>query len=502
MNQDASQPEAVSLASLGLRPTHGSARVEGISGLSVDSRELRSGDLFAALPGSNVHGAVFVRDAIEKGAAAVLTDPCGFELVAAGDVPPERIPFIVAENPRLTLSAAAARFFGKQPATVAAVTGTNGKTSIAHFTRQIWERLGYRAVNVGTLGIDGAMRASLRHTTPDPVTLHGFLAAMREQEVTHAVLEASSHGLSQYRLDGVGLRAAAFSSFSRDHLDYHDDLDSYFSEKARLFSQVLPAGGTVVVNLSADRAGTVVEIARGRGQDLFLVGRGGGGDLTIMNERFDETGQSIRYAYRGRTAGLRLGLIGGFQAENVFVAAGIAIMCGEKPERVLSVLDSLETVPGRMQLAAVRDNGAAVFVDYAHTPDALEAALSTLRPHVRGRITVVFGAGGNRDRGKRPLMGAAAKRQADAVIVTDDNPRHEDPAVIRSEIMRGCSDARNIGDRASAILEGVLALDYGDALLVAGKGHETGQVIGDDVHPFDDREHSSLAVAALDGKRT
>ncbi len=501
MNQDASQREAVSLASLGLRPTHGSARVEGISGLSVDSRELRSGDLFAALPGSNVHGAVFVRDAIENGAAAVLTDPCGFEL-AAGDAPPGRVPFIVAENPRLALSAAAARFFGKQPATVAAVTGTNGKTSIAHFTRQVWERLGYRAVNVGTLGIDGAMRAALRHTTPDPVTLHGFLAAMREQQVTHAVLEASSHGLSQYRLDGVELRAAAFSSFSRDHLDYHDDLDSYFSEKARLFSQVLPAGGSVVVNLSADRAGAVVEIARGRGQDLFLVGRGGDGDLAILDERFDETGQSIRYAFRGRTAGLRLGLIGGFQAENVLVAAGLAIMCGEKPERVFSVLDSLETVPGRMQLAAVRDNGAAVFVDYAHTPDALEAALRALRPHVRGRITVVFGAGGDRDRGKRRLMGAAAHGQADAVIVTDDNPRHENPAVIRTEIMRGCPDARNIGDRASAILEGVLALDHGDALLVAGKGHETGQVVGDDVHPFDDREQASLAVAALDGKRT
>ena len=501
MNQDASQPEAVTLASLGLRPTHGSARVGEISGLSVDSRGVRRGDLFAALPGSNVHGAVFVRDAIENGAVAVLTDPCGFEL-AAGDAPPERVPFIVAENPRLALSAVAARFFGKQPATVAAVTGTNGKTSIAHFTRQIWERLGHRAVNVGTLGIDGAMRASLRHTTPDPVTLHGFLAAMREQQVTHAVLEASSHGLSQHRLDGVELRAAAFSSFSRDHLDYHDDLDSYFSEKARLFSHVLSAGGSVVVNLSADRADTVVEIARGRGQDLFLVGRGGYGDLTILDERFDETGQSIRYAFRGRTAGLRLGLIGGFQAENVLVAAGLVIMCGEKPERVFSILDSLETVPGRMQLAAVRDNGAAVFVDYAHTPDALEAALMALRPHVRGRITVVFGAGGDRDRGKRRLMGAAARGQADAVIVTDDNPRHEDPAVIRSEIMRGCPDARNIGDRASAILEGVLALDHGDSLLVAGKGHETGQVVGDDVHPFDDREQASLAVAALDGKRT
>ncbi len=501
MHQDASQPEAVSLASLDLRPTHGSVRGADISGLSVDSRDLQSGDLFAALPGSSVHGAVFIRDAIENGAAAVLTDPCGFDL-AMSDHPTESIPFIVADNPRRALSTAAARFFGKQPATVAAVTGTNGKTSIAHFSRQIWERLGHRAVNVGTLGIDGALRASLRHTTPDPVTLHGFLAAMREQQITHAVLEASSHGLAQYRLDGVSLKAAAFSSFSRDHLDYHADLDSYFLEKARLFSEVLPSGGSVVINLSADRSGAIAEIARRRRQDLFLVGRGGGGDLTILDERFDETGQSIRYAFRGRAVGLRLGLIGGFQAENVLVAAGLAIMCGERPERVFSVLDSLETVPGRMQLAAVRGNGAAVFVDYAHTPDALEAALRALRLHVRGKIVIVFGAGGDRDRGKRRLMGAAARGRADSVIVTDDNPRHENPAAIRTEVMLGCPDARNIGDRASAILEGVLTLDHGDALLVAGKGHETTQVIGDDVHPFDDREYASLAVAALDGQHT
>ncbi len=499
VNSVVSQPETC-LKALGLRPTHGALHDQRVTGLSADSRSARPGFLFAALPGSLHHGAVFARQAIECGAATVLTDPEGFE-IAMRDGPPADVSFIVADNPRKAFSVAAARYFGRQPEIVAAVTGTNGKTSVAHFVRQIWERLEHRAASVGTLGVHGAMSARLQHTTPDPVTLHRHLASMDDQQITHAVIEASSHGLAQHRLDGVELMAAAFTNFSRDHLDYHDDLDEYFSKKARLFSEVMPPHGAAVVNLQADRAPAIIEIARERGLELCLVGCGGEGDLSILDERFEETGQSIRYRFQGHVIGLRLGLIGGFQAENVLVAAGLAIMCGEDVERVVGALESLTTVPGRMQFAARRDNGAAVFVDYAHTPDALEAALQALRPHVRGKIAVVFGAGGDRDTGKRPLMGKAAKDHADRVIVTDDNPRHEDPAEIRSQVLQGCPDAMNVGDRAHAILEGVRMLEHGDALLVAGKGHEAEQVIGDDVHPFDDTEQASLAVAVLDGKR-
>ncbi|MGB3250676.1 MAG: UDP-N-acetylmuramoyl-L-alanyl-D-glutamate--2,6-diaminopimelate ligase, partial [Tabrizicola sp.] len=378
-------------------------------------------------------------------------------------------------------------------------TGTNGKTSVATFTRQIWAALGHEAINIGTTGIEGAWTAPSGHTTPDPVTLQKLLAAAAAGGVTHAAMEASSHGIDQRRLDGVRLRAAGFTNLTQDHLDYHGTMAAYFEAKAQLFTRLLPDDGVAVVNLDGAKGSEMAELALSRGLRVLTVGKGQGADLQIAATRPDATGQEVRYLWQGRAFQTRLALIGAFQAENVAVAAGLAIAAGDAPEAVLAVLPRLTGVRGRMQLAATRRNGAAVYVDYAHTPDALETALKALRPHVMGRIVVVFGAGGDRDRTKRPLMGEAARNNADVLYVTDDNPRTEEPASIRASILAACPEAHEVGDRAEAILRAVDALLPGDALLIAGKGHESGQVIGTDVYPFDDVEQASVAVAALDG---
>jgi UDP-N-acetylmuramoyl-L-alanyl-D-glutamate--2,6-diaminopimelate ligase len=390
-------------------------------------------------------------------------------------------------------------WFGAQPEVMVAVTGTNGKTSVATFTRQIWAALGHEAINIGTTGIEGAWTAPSGHTTPDPVTLQKLLAAAAAGGVTHAAMEASSHGIDQRRLDGVRLRAAGFTNLTQDHLDYHGTMAAYFEAKAQLFTRLLPDDGVAVVNLDGAKGSEMAELALSRGLRVLTVGKGQGADLQIAAARPDATGQEVRYLWQGRAFQTRLALIGAFQAENVAVAAGLAIAAGDAPEAVLGVLPRLTGVRGRMQLAATRRNGAAVYVDYAHTPDALETALKALRPHVMGRIVVVFGAGGDRDRTKRPLMGEAARNNADVLYVTDDNPRTEEPASIRAAILAACPEAQEVGDRAEAILRAVDALLPGDALLIAGKGHESGQVIGTDVYPFDDVEQASVAVAALDG---
>ena len=315
-------------------------------------------------------------------------------------------------------------------------------------------------------------------------------------------MEASSHGLAQRRLDGVRLHAAAFTNFTQDHLDYHATFQEYFEAKAGLFTRVLPDEGVAVINIDDPRGVELVAMAEARGQNLIRVGSGEEAELRLLGHRYDATGQDLRFSWLGQTQLVRLNLIGGFQAQNVLAAAGLAIACGAEPTRVFECLEDLDTVRGRMELAATRDNGAAVFVDYAHTPDALETALKAMRPHVLGRLIVVMGAGGDRDTTKRPLMGKAAAENADVVFVTDDNPRSEDPAAIRAMVMEGCPNANNVGDRAEAILRGVDALGPGDALLIAGKGHESGQVVGDDVLPFDDVEQASVAVAALEGRLT
>lgn len=485
------------LAELGLTATTGS--VVRVTGLSVDSRQVGPGHLFAALPGTHVHGAAFAETALERGAAAVLTDREGARQVAEA-VAGRDVAVVVTEDPRQALAYAASLWFGIQPPTVVAVTGTNGKTSVAAFTRQIWEALGHSAVNIGTTGVEGGWTAPAIHTTPEPVTLHRLLAEAAEAGVTHAAMEASSHGLAQRRLDGVRLSAAAFTNFSQDHLDYHPTLEAYFTAKIGLFSRVLPEDATAVVNIDDPRGGEVLRIAEMRGQDRLAVGRGEGAALRLIGQRFETGGQVIRFSWGGVARQARLRLVGGFQASNALVAAGLALATGAEPAGVFEALPRLAGVRGRMQKVAERLSGAAVYVDYAHTPEAVRTALEALRPHVMGRLVVVLGAGGDRDRGKRPLMGRAASEGADLVFVTDDNPRTEDPAAIRMAVMAGAGQAIEVGDRAEAILRGVAALTEGDALLIAGKGHEAGQIIGTTVYPFDDAEQASVAVAALDGQ--
>ncbi|WP_422001997.1 UDP-N-acetylmuramoyl-L-alanyl-D-glutamate--2,6-diaminopimelate ligase [Roseovarius mucosus] len=486
------------LAALGLTAQAG--RQANITGLAVDSREVKPGFLFAALPGTTVHGAEFIQYALRQGAGAILTDATGARL-AQDFLSLSDAALVVAEDPRQTLAFAAALWFGAQPETMIAVTGTNGKTSVATFTRQIWERMGLAAVNLGTTGVEGAYSAPLGHTTPEPITLHRMLAKCEVAGVTHGAMEASSHGLAQRRLDGVHLMAAGFTNFTQDHLDYHASFDEYFAAKAGLFARVLPEDGVAVINIDDPRGAEMAAIATERGQDLITVGRAPGADLRLIAQRFDATGQVLRFEWEDEVNQLRLDLIGGFQAENVLLAAGLVIGAGADAEQVFEVLPDMRTVRGRMQLAATRDNGAAVFVDYAHTPDAVATAIKALRPHVMGRLTAIVGAGGDRDRAKRPLMGQAAAAHADRVIVTDDNPRSENPASIRAAVMQGCPKATDVGDRAEAILRGVDALGPGDALLICGKGHETGQIVGDDVLPFNDVEQASIAVTLLDGGR-
>ncbi|NDV00361.1 UDP-N-acetylmuramoyl-L-alanyl-D-glutamate--2,6-diaminopimelate ligase [Pseudoroseicyclus tamaricis] len=492
-----------SLADLGLTARGG--REARITGLAIDSREVREGMLFAALPGSRVHGGEFIQYALRQGAGAILTDLEGAEIakdVMAGS----GAALVLSEDPRAALARAAALWYGPQPTVMVAVTGTNGKTSVASFCRQIWQELGHDAVNVGTTGVEGDFTTPLRHTTPDSLTLHKALAEAARAGITHAAMEASSHGLDQRRLDGVQLIGAGFTNLSQDHLDYHADMRAYFEAKLGLFERVLDEDGIVVANLDDPYGADIAGRAAARGQEVIGIGRCAEARLRLGAQRFDSTGQELRFDWQGAPHMLRLELIGGFQAANVAAAAGLVIASGEDPQEVFATLPKLRTVRGRMELAATRENGAAAYVDYAHTPDAVKVALEALRPHVMGRIVAIVGAGGDRDRGKRPLMGRAAAEHADQVIVTDDNPRSEDPAAIRAAVMDGALavdsglSVTEVADRAEAILRGVDALGPGDALLICGKGHESGQIIGETTHPFDDAEQASIAVAALEGR--
>jgi UDP-N-acetylmuramoyl-L-alanyl-D-glutamate--2,6-diaminopimelate ligase len=497
------QDKRSSLAALGLRAQGG--REAQITGLATDSREVRDGTLFAALPGARVHGAEFIQYALRMGATAILTDAAG-AAVASAELAASPAALVIAADPRAALAQAASLWFGAHPGTMVAVTGTNGKTSVSTFARQIWVALGRQAVNLGTTGVEGVWTHPLRHTTPDPITLHRVLAQAAQAGVTHVAMEASSHGLDQRRLDGVMLAAAGFTNFTQDHLDYHHTFAAYFAAKMGLFCRVLSPEGVAVVNLDDPKGPDVAGIAEGRGQEVIGVGRAPAARLRLLGQRFDSTGQDLRFSWQGDVHLARLDLIGGFQADNVLLAAGLVIGAGEDPAAVFATFPHLTTVRGRMQLAATRDNGAAVFVDYAHTPDAIQTALQAMRPHVMGRIIAIIGAGGDRDTTKRPLMGQAAAQNADVVIVTDDNPRSENPATIRAAVLSGVHSAggadiaSEVADRAEAILRGVDSLMPGDALLIAGKGHESGQVVGDDVLPFDDAEQASIAVAALEGR--
>jgi UDP-N-acetylmuramoyl-L-alanyl-D-glutamate--2,6-diaminopimelate ligase len=461
-----------------------------IAGVSADSRTIKPGDLFVAVAGAKDDGLRFVGQALASGAAAVMAER----------VPPLPLPagvaFIKVPNARRALALAAAKLCPRQPKVIAAVTGTSGKTSVAAFTRQIWAALGHQAASIGTVGLVTPRRevyGSL--TTPDPVALHRSLDQLAGEGVTHLAMEASSHGLDQYRLDGVRVSAGGFTNLSRDHLDYHPTLEAYLAAKLRLFAELMAPGAAAVIAADHEHATEVIAAATERGLRLLTVGRRGEG-IRLGEIGIDGFAQVLRLNYAGNDYTVRLPLPGAFQVENALVAAGFVIATGGEPAASLLALAQLKGAKGRLELLGERD-GAPIFVDYAHKPDALAKALEALRPYVANRLIVVFGCGGDRDAGKRPMMGAIAAQLADRVVVTDDNPRSEAPAAIRAAILAAAPGAIEIGDRREAIAASIADLRRGDLLLIAGKGHETGQIIGKQVLPFSDHE---AVAAALEGR--
>jgi UDP-N-acetylmuramoyl-L-alanyl-D-glutamate--2,6-diaminopimelate ligase len=461
-----------------------------IQGLTADSRMVGRGMLFAALPGAKVDGAAFVPQALEAGAAAILMGRQALE----GECP---VPVIRVDDPRRALALASARYYARQPRTVAAVTGTNGKTSVTVFLRQIWEKAGHKAASLGTIGLVSPGRTeSANLTTPDPVRLHEIMADLAGDEVTHLALEASSHGLEQRRLDGVRFAAGAFTNLSRDHLDYHLTVQDYLKAKLRLFEALLPKGAAAVADADHLEAEAVRRIAKRRELEFLSIGRKGE-TLKLVSATRMQDGSRLLVEAWGETYYVSLPLVGQFQIANALIAAALAIATGVEVSKALDALSDLKGASGRLELVGTHPSGAQIFVDYAHTPDALANALQALRPHSEGKLVVVFGAGGDRDPGKRELMGEAACENADRLIVTDDNPRSEDPAAIRKAVLHGARGAEEIGDRRAAIRAAVSGLRKGDILLIAGKGHETGQTIGEQVLPFSDQEEARRALEAI-----
>jgi UDP-N-acetylmuramoyl-L-alanyl-D-glutamate--2,6-diaminopimelate ligase len=458
---------------------------QDVNGVTADSRKVAPGFAFFAVPGSTADGLAYAEEAIARGAVAVIA-----ERPFAGAGP--GVASLVVPDVRAALSQAAAALYPRQPQTIVAITGTSGKTSVAAFVRQIWVSLGHAAASLGTIGIVAPKQTVYGSlTTPDPVTLHQNLDKLADDGVTHLAMEASSHGLEQRRLDGVRLSAGAFTNLSRDHLDYHATLQDYLAAKLRLFEVLLQPGQPAVVDADSDVAAEVIGACKERGLNVMSVGARGQ-ELRLVSQEPDGLCARLALQYAGAKYSVRLPLAGSFQASNALVAAGLCIATGDAPERVFAAMEQLEGAPGRLELVGTRA-GAPIFVDYAHKPDALEKALGAVRALARGRLIVVFGCGGNRDRGKRPLMGEIAARDADIVIVTDDNPRSENPGAIRAAILEGArgiaaNKVIEIGDRRAAIAAGISDLHAGDVLLVAGKGHETGQILGDRVLPFSDHE--------------
>ena len=459
-----------------------------VAGLTADSRAVKPGFVFFAMPGARVDGLSFAKGAIKAGAIAIVAEHAPAQAL-------DGAPLLKVANARAALSAAAARFHAAQPATIVAVTGTSGKTSVAAFTRQIWAQLELRAAALGTTGVitpDGQTYGSL--TTPDPVTLHQTLDALAHDGVTHLAMEASSHGLDQRRLDGVRLSAAGFTNLSRDHLDYHPDLDAYLAAKLRLFETLLQPGQPAVIDADSEVAARVIAACAARG--LRVLTTGARGDfLTLVSAQARPASTLLRIACDGAIHDVELPLAGAFMASNALLAAGLCIATGSPAAAVLQSLARLQGAPGRLEKIGERD-GAPVFVDYAHKPDALEKVLTALRPLANGRLIVVFGCGGDRDAGKRPIMGEIAARLADVVIVTDDNPRSENPAAIRAAILAAAPVALDRADRGEAIAAAVRMARAGDVVVVAGKGHETGQIVGDQVLPFSD--HQAVRAALED----
>jgi UDP-N-acetylmuramoyl-L-alanyl-D-glutamate--2,6-diaminopimelate ligase len=454
-----------------------------ITGLTCDSRKVDPGFLFAAIPGSSSDGRDYIDDALKRGASAVLA-PAG----TSGD---GDIIVVTSENTRQIYARMAARFFDQQPARIAAITGTNGKTSVVSFVRQIWESLGSKAASLGTLGIVApGFETSEGLTTPDPVDLHESLADLWKRGIETLAMEASSHGLDQYRLDGVNISMAGFTNLSRDHLDYHGSMEEYLDAKKRLFSEILSDDGVSVLNADDEAYPVLAEAARGH---IISYGRKGE-DIRLDDLKILEDGQRLSLNVMGNAYKITLPLSGVFQVENAMCALGIVLADGADPDAAVKALENLEGVPGRLQHVGSSPNGAAIYVDFAHTPDALATVLKTLRPHAKGNLNVVFGCGGDRDAGKRPEMGRIASELANNIIVTDDNPRSEDAVAIRAQTLAACPGALEVGDRAQAIRQAIAQLQKGDVLIVAGKGHETGQIIAGVVHPFNDAEEIRSAL--------
>ncbi|MEA2989147.1 MAG: UDP-N-acetylmuramoyl-L-alanyl-D-glutamate--2,6-diaminopimelate ligase [Alphaproteobacteria bacterium] len=461
-----------------------------VRGITADSRKVKRGDLFVAVAGVKQDGLGFVAPAVANGAVAIMAERVPSSPLPAG------VAFVRVGNVRRALAIAAARLFPRQPESIAAVTGTSGKTSVAAFTRQIWAATGEQAASIGTIGLVSPTRevyGSL--TTPDPVALHRSLDELAAEGVTHLAIEASSHGLDQHRLDGVRIAAGGFTNISRDHLDYHPTLEAYLAAKLRLFTDLIQPRGAAVIDVDHDHADAVLAAAKQHRLRLLTVGRRGEG-IRLVEATVDGFAQKLTVVHGGTTYAIRLPLVGAFQVENALVAAGLAIATESEPAAVFAALGTLKGAKGRLDFVG-QANGAPIFVDYAHKPDALAKALEALRPYVSGRLVVVFGAGGDRDAGKRPMMGEIAAAKADRVIVTDDNPRSEEPAAIRAAILKSAPGAIEIGDRGQAIGTAVAELRRGDVLLIAGKGHESGQIIGNQTLPFSD--HDAVA-AALEGK--
>ena len=462
-----------------------------ITGISADSRTVTPGALFVALSGSKADGSRFLADAVARGAVATVS--AAAEGVAG-------TPHLTIAEPRRFLALAAARFHGRQPEVMVAVTGTAGKTSVASFTRQIWAHAGLSAAQIGTTGVISPGRTDYGSlTTPDPVSLHQLLAELSDEGVTHAAMEASSHGLDQSRLDGVALKAAGFTNLGRDHMDYHPTIEHYMDAKMRLFRVLLPKGAPAVIFADDAWSDAAIKAAASAGLDVRTVGRKGDFLCLKRVEHFRHK-QVAEVHFGGDIYEVHIPLAGDFQIANALVAAGLAISTGVKVEEAMEALGSLQGAAGRLELVGKTANGALAYVDYAHKPDALENVLSSVRPFTTGRVIVVFGCGGDRDRGKRPIMGEIATRLADVTIVTDDNPRSEVPAEIRAEIMAGAPGATEIADRAEAIRHAILMLQPGDTLIVAGKGHEEGQTIGSETLPFSDHQEIEKALGATGGE--
>jgi len=464
-----------------------------IKGITADSRQVRDGYLFAALPGSKANGQSFIDDALMHGAAAILAGE-GASLPKGSNAI-----LITNNNPRKALSTVAAKYYGQQPRVIAAVTGTSGKTSTVTFTQQLWQLADItQSASLGTLGVraPGLVRSGSL-TTPDTVSLHAELADLAAVGITHLAMEASSHGLDQFRLDAVNVSAAGYTNLSRDHLDYHDSMESYFAAKARLFSDVLKPGGMAVLNADDDYFERLSAICNKAGHKVVAFGAKGA-DIRLVSATARPWGQDITIAAMGKTIDVTVPLVGRFQIMNALLAAGLVAANDSDLMMVLPLLAQLQGVPGRLQLVKGHPKNAAIYVDYAHKPAAVEAVLNTLRPHTEGKLVCLLGCGGDRDAGKRPIMGKIAADLADVVIVTDDNPRSEDPALIRAAVMQGAPDAKEIAGRREAIEWAVRQLQEGDVLVVAGKGHESGQIIGNVVEPFDDVEEVQKAISKLE----